>query len=170
MIKLSNFFKKEATRTPGKLSNLMDGEIPEMKVKEGRATTTSKSMEFYEKYQKRSKPKAINEAKVNMEDEAPMIMSSSNKTRLRSGIIVSLEFKVKRPDLEFVGISRIDGKPIYLFTGNDFSGFNLPYEEVFASPEDMVKSVDYTDWLTRGESINSNSLDINRMKRLAGIR
>jgi hypothetical protein len=47
-------------------------------------------------------------------------------------ICISLDSPVFRPDLEFIANSRIDGKPIYKYIGNDFSKFNLPYEEIYS--------------------------------------
>lgn len=180
-MKLFDIFKTK----PKKFGDLMNNEVPKMEVKQGRATSTSTGMEFYEKYQKRETPKTIDDVKIETSFDEPMVMNSTNKARLRSGIIVSLEFKVNRKDLEFVGISRIDGKPIYLYTGTDFSHFNLPFEEVYASPEELVKPVDYSDWLARGldnsikyseyvaESINpqqtQSRISLDRMKRLAGL-
>jgi hypothetical protein len=62
-----------------------------------------------------------------------MAMSVANKARLSNGIVISLESECNRKDLEFVSYSKIDDKPIYLYTGYDFKSFDLPYEEIVSS-------------------------------------
>lgn len=59
------------------------------------------------------------------------------KKKLKESIVISLyDFNVQRSDLEFICKSGIDGRPIYRYIGNDFSKFDLPYEELF-SVEDI---------------------------------
>lgn len=138
--KLKNLFKKKEKKS--KITDLMNSAPPVMIVKQGRPTSTSKAMEFIAEYEKQKPLLGIKDvpfvednvlSKFNTNDK-PMKMNDFNKSRLRDGIVVSLEFKVKRHDLEFINVSRIDGKPVYLYTGNDFASFNLPYEEVVSSP------------------------------------
>jgi len=61
----------------------------------------------------------------------PMLLTKNNRKELTSNIVISLEFYIEHPDLLFVGNSRIDGRPIYMYTGIDFSNFNYPYEELY---------------------------------------
>ena len=67
----------------------------------------------------------------------PKVITSGYKEKLKSSIVISLyDRDVIRDDLEFVGKSRIDGRPIYRYIGEDFSKFDLPYEEL-VSIEDV---------------------------------
>lgn len=54
------------------------------------------------------------------------------KKTLSNSIIISLCEKVDRLDLQFLGASKIDGWYIYKYIGDDFSSFNLEYEEVIS--------------------------------------
>lgn len=51
-------------------------------------------------------------------------------TELRGCIVIMLDELVQRNDLQFISRSRINGKPIYKYIGNDISKFNLKYEEI----------------------------------------
>ena len=55
--------------------------------------------------------------------------------KLRGAIIISpyeeIDLMFLRKDLEFVGVSRITGRGIFKYIGNDFAKFDLPYEEIF---------------------------------------
>lgn len=67
----------------------------------------------------------------------PKEITPSYKETLKKSIVISLlDEGVQRPDLEFVGKSRVDGRPIYRYIGSDFSKFDLPYSELF-SVEDI---------------------------------
>lgn len=69
----------------------------------------------------------------------PKVITSSYKEKLKSSIVISLyDLNVVRDDLEFIGKSRIDGRPIYRYVGEDFSKFDLPYDEL-VSVEDVPK-------------------------------
>lgn len=88
-------------------------------------------------------------------------ITSEYKEKLKESIVISLyDLNVQRSDLEFICKSRIDGRPIYRYIGNDFSKFDLPYEELISlesidqfpreiqekiSESDLLKS--YSDYL-----------------------
>jgi hypothetical protein len=80
------------------------------------------------------------------EKQGTMKMTPENKQLLKSSITISLDFPVERKDLRFVANSRIDGKPIYIYTGDDFSTFDLPYEEM-VSLEDFTNSSQLTNYV-----------------------
>lgn len=56
------------------------------------------------------------------------------KEILKNSILIMLKIKEDRKDLDFIGESRINGRPIYRYIGKDFSTFDLEYEEVFYNP------------------------------------
>lgn len=62
----------------------------------------------------------------------PMELKPGNIELLNRSIVISLyDMDLGyRDDLQFIGISRINGKGIYRYIGKDFSKFDLPYEEV----------------------------------------
>jgi hypothetical protein len=153
-MKILDIFKNKTSN----LNDLKEGNQTVMQVKPGRDTSTSKNFEFFEKFQKRENFKED----IEISEEKPMIMNSINKNRLKEGIIISLDDITKREDLEFIGISRIDGTAIYLYTGYNFSNFNLPYSEVYVSYdeiEEAVKPIDYSDWLARGLSNTEKTIE-----------
>ena len=137
--KLRALFNKKAKKTTS-FVDLMDGAIPVMEVKKGRETSTSRGMKFIEEYEKSKPLYSIKDIPVDVDNKSQkqMEMSKYNRRRLAEGIVISLEFKVDRRDLEFVANSRIDGKPVYLYIGNDFRSFNLPYEEVVSSADSYI--------------------------------
>lgn len=49
-------------------------------------------------------------------------------------IIISLPYTVSESDLQFLGFSQIDNRPIYKYVGQDFSKFSHPYEECVLLP------------------------------------
>lgn len=65
----------------------------------------------------------------------PKKINAQYKKTIQQSIVISLEMACNRPDLEFIANSRVDGKPIYRYTGVDFSRFDLPYEEVVSLEE-----------------------------------
>ena len=136
--KLKTLFAKKEKKKSG-FTDLMNSAVPVMEVKKGRETSTSKGMKFIEEYEKSKPLYGIKDIPVAVEKtQKPMEMSKYNKRRLSEGIVISLEFKVDRRDLEFVGNSRVDGKPVYLYVGNDFGSFNLPFEEVVSSAASYI--------------------------------
>jgi hypothetical protein len=64
----------------------------------------------------------------------PMELTPRNKEILNKSIVISpYDTDVShRTDLEFIGNSRITGRGIYRYVGNDFSKFELPYEEIIS--------------------------------------
>ena len=79
-----------------------------------------------------------------MQSPKPMEMNYENRKKLSESIVISLDIPVSRNDLEFVGNSHVDGKPIYRYTGINFSTFNLPYDEV-ASIERYISKLKRDD-------------------------
>jgi hypothetical protein len=83
-----------------------------------------------------------------------MEMTQKNKDILKTSIVISLyDFEVERIDLEFIGNSRINGRPIYRYIGNDFSKFDLPYEELvsldnYTGITNTDVSKEYDDYLS----------------------
>ena len=84
-----------------------------------------------------------NPFKIDVNPQKKMKLTTENKHLVRNSIVISLDFPVSRPDLEFIDNSRIDGKPIYRYCGQDFSSFNLPYEEVFSLQQTVGKISNY---------------------------
>ena len=84
----------------------------------------------------------------------PMEMTQNNRDLLKRSIVIRLyDFNVERVDLEFIGNSRIDGRPIYRYIGNDFSKFDLPYEELvsldnYIGNTNTDVSKEYADYLS----------------------
>jgi len=72
-----------------------------------------------------------NEIKGNNK-KIPMDLTPRNMEILNRSIIISPYDSdlSHRNDLEFIGDSRITGRGIYRYVGNDFSKFDLPYEEI----------------------------------------
>ena len=64
----------------------------------------------------------------------PMELTPRNKEILNKSIVISpYDTELShRNDLEFIGNSRITGRGIYRYVGNDFSKFELPYEEIIS--------------------------------------
>ena len=62
----------------------------------------------------------------------PMELTPRNKEIISKSIVISLyDTELShRKDLEFIGNSRITGRGIYRYVGNDFAKFDLPYEEI----------------------------------------
>jgi hypothetical protein len=62
----------------------------------------------------------------------PMELTPRNKEIISKSIVISpYDTEIShRKDLEFIGNSRITGRGIYRYTGDDFSKFDLPYEEI----------------------------------------
>ena len=54
--------------------------------------------------------------------------------KISESIIVSLPYTVSETDLQFLGFSQIDNRPIYKYVGQDFSKFSHPYEECVSLP------------------------------------
>ena len=91
----------------------------------------------------------------NKSVKSPMEMSEKNKELLKRSIVISLyDFGIERNDLEFIGDSRVNGRPIYRYIGNDFSKFDLPYEELISLDnyfEPIINtdaSKEYSDYLS----------------------
>lgn len=64
----------------------------------------------------------------------PMWLTPRNKEIISKSIVISpYDTELShRTDLEFIGNSRITGRGIYRYVGNDFSKFELPYEEIIS--------------------------------------
>jgi hypothetical protein len=64
----------------------------------------------------------------------PMELTPRNKELISKSIVISpYDTELShRTDLEFIGNSRITGRGIYRYVGNDFSKFELPYEEIIS--------------------------------------
>lgn len=62
----------------------------------------------------------------------PMELTPRNKEIISKSIVISpYDTELShRKDLEFIGNSRITGRGIYRYVGNNFSNFDLPYEEI----------------------------------------
>jgi hypothetical protein len=62
----------------------------------------------------------------------PMELTPRNKEIISKSIVISpYDTELShRKDLEFIGNSRITGRGIYRYKGDDFSKFDLPYEEI----------------------------------------
>jgi hypothetical protein len=62
----------------------------------------------------------------------PMELTPKNKELISKSIVISpYDTELShRKDLEFIGNSRITGRGIYRYVGNNFSNFDLPYEEI----------------------------------------
>ena len=81
--------------------------------------------------------------KIEVSPQKKMKLTKENKHLVRNSILISLDFPVSRLDLEFIDNSKIDGKPIYRYCGQDFSSFNLPYEEIFSLNQAVAKISNY---------------------------
>ena len=57
------------------------------------------------------------------------------------GFCVMSDMNISHPDLKFMGISRINGKPIYKFTGTDFSSIYREYKH--CNLEELVSLQNY---------------------------
>jgi hypothetical protein len=62
----------------------------------------------------------------------PMKMNKHNKDLLKRSIVISLDFPVSRPDLEFIAKSRVDGRPIYRYIGEMPFKMDIPFEELMS--------------------------------------
>jgi hypothetical protein len=95
----------------------------------------------------------------------PKVITSVYKEKLKSSIVISLyDLNVVRDDLEFIGKSRIDGRPIYRYVGEDFSKFDLPYEELVSTedvPQIPISTSPYVDknFLTEYSEYLADQLD-----------
>jgi hypothetical protein len=65
-------------------------------------------------------------------EQKPMRMTKQNKDLLKRSIVISLDFPVSRPDLEFIAKSRIDGRPIYRYIGEMPFKMDIPFEELMS--------------------------------------
>ena len=106
------------------------------------------------KYPPEKKEKEKVRDKKDKKSFVSMEMTQNNKDLLKRSIVISLyDFEVERSDLEFIGNSRIDGRPIYRYIGNDFSKFDLPYEELvsldnYIGNTNTDVSKEYADYLS----------------------
>ena len=125
LIKNENTFATKAT-SPG-------WEIPKPKTKK---KTRDLGVEAYSEY---ISDNLISYAEYVTEaigdKRIPKKINAQYKKTIQQSIVISLEMACNRPDLEFIANSRVDGKPIYRYTGVDFSRFDLPYEEVVSLEE-----------------------------------
>jgi hypothetical protein len=108
-------------------------ELPKVKTKK---KPRDLNVEAYSEYVADNLDKAISYAAYIAEaigdTRAPKKITSQYKKTIQESIVISLEMACNRPDLEFIGNSKVDGKPIYRYTGSDFTRFDLPYEEVIS--------------------------------------
>ena len=79
----------------------------------------------------------------SIEDSLPMsgkgLSIEQKKEILKNSLIIMIERPIKSDELDFIGNSRINGKPIYRYIGKDFLSFRTKYEnyefdEVFYNP------------------------------------
>jgi hypothetical protein len=72
------------------------------------------------------------EKKKEEREIRPMELTPRNKEIISKSIVISpYDTELShRKDLEFIGNSRITGRGIYRYKGDDFSKFDLPYEEI----------------------------------------
>ena len=70
----------------------------------------------------------------------PMELTPRNKEIISKSIVISpYDTELShRKDLEFIGNSRITGRGIYRYVGNNFSNFDLPYEEIVSLDTSFV--------------------------------
>lgn len=78
-----------------------------------------------------------------IEDSFPMsgkgLSIEQKKEILKNSLIIMIERPIKSDELDLIGNSRINGKPIYRYIGKDFLSFRAKYEnyefdEVFYNP------------------------------------
>ena len=63
------------------------------------------------------------------------LCNEEKRSLLKKSILIMLDYEQpERKDLDFIGKSRINGKPIYRYIGKQFENFDLKYEEVFYNP------------------------------------
>lgn len=129
--KLKKFFEKVEKVS---VDPFETAEKPRALKKGSRAPEKSDFLGDFTVINQNQKQKAVKEkeASVELTKQKPMIMNSRNREILKESIVISLDFPVDRNDLQFIGNSRKDGKPIYRYIGSDFSTFNLPYDEVIS--------------------------------------
>jgi hypothetical protein len=69
---------------------------------------------------------------VSLQEQKSMRMTHANRELLKQSIVISLDFPVDRPDLEFVANSRVDGKSIYRYIGQMPFNLDIPFEELIS--------------------------------------
>ena len=82
--------------------------------------------------EKKSENTRSNQSYSRKNKKIPMEFNQYNRDILKNSIIITLfDNDVDyRNDIEFIGNSRINGKPIYRYIGKDFKNFDLPYSEI----------------------------------------
>jgi hypothetical protein len=103
-------------------------------------------------YEKKCIEESLKEAK-SLSGPKPMIMNEANKKLLKESIVIMLkEIQKERNDLLFVGNSRINGNPIYIYKGSNISNFELPFEEVIGAEDYYTPNVSqiksYSDYIS----------------------
>lgn len=86
---------------------------------------------FLKGYQEKKEEPVIHRIIKHEYVKKPEINISEIKNLAKNSIIISLDYPSSRWDIKFIGNSRIDGKPMYIYTGDNFSEFPLEYEELF---------------------------------------
>jgi len=101
-------------------------------IKESKKVEDNQSFITGFKYNEEKKPESSGSNKSYSHRKVPMEFNQYNKDILKNSIIITLfDNDVDyRNDIEFIGNSRINGKPIYRYIGNDFKNFDLPYSEI----------------------------------------
>jgi hypothetical protein len=118
--------------------------ISTIKVENKKIKASSLYGEFIGDFKYPDEKKEGVKGKKDKKSFVPMEMTQKNKDLLKTSIVISLyDFEVERIDLEFIGNSIINGRPIYRYIGNDFSKFDLPYEELVSL--DNYKGIPNTD-------------------------
>lgn len=132
--------------------------ISAIKKKEGRSPEIRSSFMDDFKY---PKEKTIDRS------ETPIKLTPSNKEILNNSIIISLydTDMSYRKDLQFICRSRINGRCIYRYIGNNFSEFDLPFEEVvsfdnyYPEPKKLSPVPTFKEWSSSGLSGSPEHLE-----------
>ena len=160
MNNFKNMFKKLFSNEEKEVQSLIGDGVTIQTVKH---VNKSKDNEFLDNFDltKTISIEKLNDKNISVEtiemSLEPKKLSTAYKALLKQSIVISLDFPIKRFDLEFIANSKIDGKPIYRYIGSDFSTFDLPFEEVASLECGMVQNAynknnrkyasSYTDYL-----------------------
>jgi hypothetical protein len=94
---------------------------------------------------------------------APSVQNPPNLQDLKNSIVIKVEQEVKSPFLEFVCYSKIDGQPIYKYTGNNFlQDVKFPYEEL-VSVEDSDYSISSQAQLDKAMKYSGYTQNMNML-------
>ena len=135
-ILIDSFNRTRESKKESKISNtnpVKKESISAIKESKNQKADDSVSYSFMEDSRNTDKIKEENKRirpLIPMDLNNPYVLS-----QLRGQIIISPyddpEILRNRLDLEFIGISIINGRGIYKYIGGDISKFDLPYEEIF---------------------------------------